>query len=58
MRVHIRVYEWVLMEWAHLYHMYTLYAVFYYYFSAIANIAEALEISSGSRMELEGGMGS
>lgn len=54
------------MEWAHLYHMYTLYVVFgfflyaffYYHFSAIANIAEALKISSGSRMELQGGMGS
>lgn len=44
------------MEWAHLYHIYTLYA--FLNFSAMPNIAEALEISSGSRMELVGRMGS
>lgn len=40
----------------HIYHIHTLYA--FLHFNAMPNIAEALEISSGSRMELIGRMGS
>lgn len=47
MCVHVHVYAWVHMKWTHLYHVCTTY-VFFFFFSAMPNIAETLEIQDGA----------